>query len=88
MSSQQQVAQEDPFGGKRYRKLKKAKNVNVSVEQRDLEGAKKLAFLDDRHLRDWIRILIHKKVEKAIKDGVISAGALQLEQPEPAGEVI
>lgn len=70
----------DPFGGKRYKRLKDPKNINVSIERDVLDGCEKLAYLATRNLRDWIRMTLKGEVELAIKEGRITPGPLRIEE--------
>ena len=71
-------AKAKPFGGKRFSRLKDAETVSVGLNREVIDGLDKLAYLDCRNRRDFIRNLCAAAVKKAIDEGTITTGPLVL----------
>ena len=77
----------DRFKGRRYSKHgdEELRTITVKVPVEVHNGVEKLAFLNDRNVRDYLRLLLRDIVAEAINDDRIRPGAMG-EPSEPETE--
>lgn len=72
------------FERNRYRiNIVNPKKLCIRVSGTLWDGCEKLAHLDMRSVRDWVRRRLHEVVEQAVRDGTITRGPLSVTNPVP-----
>jgi hypothetical protein len=73
-----------PFGGKRYSRLKDPKNISLGIEGSIMAILERLAYGDTRNIRDYIRKVLkdHAKTHilaGTVKGRITDSGEVELE---------
>ena len=61
-----------PFGGKRYSRLKDPKNISLGIEGPVMRILEKLAYHDTRNIRDYIRKVLKDHTKVNILAGIVA----------------
>lgn len=67
-------------------KIKDGRKYSLTLPKKTADGIDKLARLDNRGARDYIRVKLKEHVEEALAEGVITPGPLVLTEEEGEDE--